>query len=271
MNQDDASPAERFLAERRLRVEQYGSDAGLTSSSSRWLVDAFASKYMYNFDWAGRPIIQLPDDIVAVQEILWDVKPDLVIETGIAHGGSLMLSASILALLDLCDERAGIKRPAARRVLGIDIDIRLHNRRAIEEHPLSRSITMIEASSIDPRTIVAATEFCGDADKVVVLLDANHTRDHVFAELCGYGPLVSKGSYCIVFDTIVESLPADAFPGRGWEPGNSPEVAIDEFLNLVSGERVHDRFGQVVEFERDGWFNSKLLNSASRGGYLQRV
>lgn len=264
-------PGRAFQRERTERIESYASNTVLQARSEAWLESAFLAKYMYNFDWLGRPIIQLPADIVAVQEILWTVKPDVVVEIGVAHGGSLLLTSSVMALLDLCDARMKVGRQAARRVLGIDIDIRPHNRRLIEAHPLADSITMFEGSSIDEQTVEFAHEFCGRDESVVVFLDSCHTRDHVFAELSAYSPLVTKGSYCVVFDTIVERLPSSVFLDRDWEPGNSPQNAVDDFLRVSAEQSTFDRFGGIATFTRDTDFDAKLLVGANRGGYLRRV
>ncbi|MEL0097885.1 MAG: CmcI family methyltransferase, partial [Planctomycetaceae bacterium] len=208
----------QFQEECADRIAAYASDELWKSLSRDWLVRAFEQKFMYNFSWFGRPIIQLPNDMVAMQEIIWKVKPDLIIETGIAHGGSLIMSASLLAMVDYCDalERGVVLDPkrSKRKVLGIDIDIREHNRRAIEEHPLSEHIAMFEGSSTDPCMVERVRAFSEDYETVLVCLDSNHTHEHVKLELEAYADLTSVDSYCLVFDTIVEDLPADIFPDR---------------------------------------------------------
>lgn len=220
-------------------------------------------KYSYNFSWLDRPIIQLPQDIVTVQELIWQVKPELIIETGIAHGGSLILSASMLALLDYCDaaENGMVLDPRAshRRVLGIDIDIRGHNRAAIETHPLAHKIDMIEGSSIVPEVIEKVLAIANGYDRVLVCLDSNHTHDHVMAELEVYAPLTSVGSYCVVFDTVIEDMPPDMFPDRPWGPGNNPKTAVWEFL------KTHP------EFEIDKNIQHKVMITVAPDGYLRRV
>ena len=189
------------------------------------------SKYSYNFFWLGRPIIQYPQDIVAIQEIIWKVKPDLIIETGIAHGGSLILSASILTILDSIDaEKKGVKlepTKSNRKVIGIDIDIRAHNKKAIEDHPLSKKIEMIEGSSIDPKIFELVKHKSKDFNNIMVFLDSNHTHEHVLKELEYYSQLVSKESYCVVFDTIIENLPQDTYPNRP-DIGNNAMTAVEE-------------------------------------------
>jgi len=220
-------------------------------------------QYSYNYFWLGRPIIQYPQDIVAMQELIWQIKPDLIIETGIAHGGSLIFSASMLAMLDHCDavEQGVVLDPQAprRRVLGLDIDIRAHNRAAIEAHPLAHRIDMIQGSSIDPAIIARVHAIAKDYPRVLVCLDSNHTHAHVLAELEAYAPLVTPGSYCVVFDTIIEDLPADLFPDRPWGPGDNPKTAVHHYL------KTHP------EFEIDKQIDHKLLISVAPDGYLKRV
>jgi cephalosporin hydroxylase len=211
----------------------------------------------------GRPIIQYPQDMAAMQEIIWEVRPDLVIETGIAHGGSLIFSASMLALLDTCDGIAQNKTidpsKSSRKVLGVDIDIRSHNREAIEAHPMASRIQMIQGSSIDPNIVQQVKYIAAMHKKILVCLDSNHTHEHVLAELNAYAPLVSKGSYCVVFDTIVEDLPKQMFPDRPWGPGNNPKTAIYEFLK------------NHPEFEIDKSIDHKLLISVAPDGFLNRI
>ena len=208
-------------------------------------------KYPYHFDWLGRPVIQFPQDIVAMQEIIWSVRPDLIIETGIAHGGSLIFSASMLALLDICEaveSKENIDPKASRRkVLGVDIDIRAHNRTAIEAHPMGTRIQMIQGSSISPEVIEKVRAVASDYARVLVCLDSNHTHDHVLAELEAYAPLTTKDSYCVVFDTVVEDIPKELFPNRPWRPGNSPKTAVWEYLEESPGIRDREEHtAQIV-------------------------
>jgi len=244
-------------------IERLGSDADLRENSIAWIRDSAKHGYSYNFSWLGRPIIQYPQDLVAMQELIWDVKPDLIIETGIAHGGSLVFSASMLALLDMCDavERGGPFDPRAsrRKVLGIDIDIRPHNRVAVEAHPMASRIQMIEGSSVAPEIVEQVHAVAANYSRVLVCLDSNHTHEHVIAELEEYAPLTSKGSYCVVFDTIVDDLPKTMFRDRPWGPGNSPKTAVWEYL------AAHP------EFEIDKSIDHKLLISVAPDGYLKRV
>lgn len=220
-------------------------------------------KYSYHFDWFGRPIIQFPQDIVAMQELIWTVKPDLIIETGIAHGGSLVFSASMLALLDMCDAIVAGNvfdpRQRRRKVLAIDIDIRPHNRRAIEEHPLASGIQMIEGSSVAAEVIEQVRSIATGFRTVMVCLDSNHTHDHVLAELQAYAPLTTVGSYCVVFDTVVEDMPKRLFPDRAWGPGNSPKTAVWEYLKEHS------------EFAIDAVVAQKLVITVAPDGFLKRI
>ena len=244
-------------------ISKYPDDSAWLNQSSNWLKRAFEQKFMYNFSWLGCAIIQLPNDIVAMQELIWKIKPDLIIETGIARGGSLVLSASMLSILDYCDAitQGTMLDPMTprRRVLGLDIDIREHNRLAIEAHPMSNRIDMIEGSSIDPSIIEQVQEIARGYESVLVCLDSNHTYEHVLAELEAYAPLVSPGSYCVVFDTIVEHMPAEMFPDRPWGPGDNPKIAVREYL------KSHP------EFEIDKQIDHKLLISVAPDGYLKRL
>lgn len=228
-----------------------------------WLKLSAGPKYSYNFSWQGRPIIQYPQDIVAMQELIWSVKPDLIIETGIAHGGSLVFSASMLALLDINDAiEADIQfnpRVSNRSVLGIDIDIRESNRLAIEAHPMSSRIRMLQGSSIDKEIIAKVHTIAADYKTVLVCLDSMHTHDHVLAELKAYAPLTSINSYCIVFDTIIEDMPENMFPDRPWGPGNNPKTAVWEYL------KTHP------EFEIDKDIQNKLQITVAPDGYLKRI
>lgn len=234
-------------------INQLASDVDLRKKSLTWVHDTAKYKYSYNFSWLGRPIIQYPQDVVAMQEIIWQVQPDLIIETGIAHGGSLIFSASMLELIAICN---GVEGGA---VLGIDIEIRPHNRKAIEEHPMYKRICMIEGSSIAPEVIAQVKEKAKGKKRILVCLDSNHTHAHVLAELEAYAPLVAVGSYCVVFDTLIEDMPADMFPDRPWGRGNNPKTAVWEYL------KIHP------EFEIDKSIQHKLLITVALDGYLKRV
>jgi len=252
-----------FEQEREQNIVLQGKDDVLKLQSNSWVVDTSKYKYCYSYSWMGRPIIQYPQDMTAMQEIIWDIKPDLIIETGIAHGGSLIMNASLLAMLDYCDalkngEMLDPEKPK-RRVLGIDIDIREHNRKAIEAHPMANRIDMIQGSSIAQDIISQVHEYSKNYKKILISLDSNHTHTHVLAELEAYASLTSVGSYCVVFDTIVEDMPADMFPDRPWGPGNNPKTAVWEYL------KTHP------EFEIDKSIQNKLLITVAPDGYLKRV
>lgn len=226
----------------------------------RYIVD---QKYTYNFSFMSRPIIQLPQDMVAMQELIWRIKPDLIIETGIAHGGSAVFNAAMLSLLEYSDAVESGKcidptKPQSK-VLAIDIDIRQHNRDAITRHPMSNRIQMIQGSSIDPQVVAEVTEVAAGYKNVMVCLDSNHTHDHVLNELEAYAPLVTVGSYCVVFDTAIEYISKDAYPDRNWGPGNSPMTAVNAYLE------------SSPHFIADRDIDRRLVISVAPGGYLRRV
>lgn len=223
-------------------------DPKVQSALSSFFLKSCEYRYSYNFAWLGRPIIQYPQDIVAIQEILWQVKPDLVVETGIAHGGSLVLSASVLELIG-----------ESGKVIGIDVEIRDHNRAAITAHPLAKRITMIEGSSVDPMVVDHVLRLAAGKRRVVVILDSSHTHEHVMKELKLYSPLVRAGSYLIVLDTVIEDMPPDSFPARPWGPGNNPKTAVREFL------------AHTDRFEIDKEIQNKLLLTVAPDGYLKCV
>ncbi len=242
-----------FDEEVQERIAANGRNEALRTAAKEFMRESTQPKYSYNFSWLGRPIIQYPQDIVAMQELIWGLQPDLIIETGIAHGGSLILWASLLELNAACGG------PRDARAVGVDIEIRSHNREAIEAHPLYRRITMIEGSSVDSSVLGQVQEAARGRERVLVCLDSNHTHDHVLAELEAYAPMTSVGSYCVVFDTVIEDLPMDMYPDRPWGPGNNPKTAVTEYL------KAHP------EFEIDRQMDDKLLVSVAPGGYLKRV
>ena len=252
-----------FQKEVAERINAIPGDKELCETATAFMRASTGPKYSYNFAWQGRPIIQYPQDMVAMQELIWQIKPDLIIETGIAHGGSLIFSASMLALLDMCDAiETGEKldpKISRRKVLGIDIDIREHNRAAIEAHPMASRIQMIQGSSIAPEIIAQVYAIAANHTRVLVCLDSNHTHEHVLAELEAYAPLTSVGSYCVVFDTIIEDLPADVFQDRPWGPGDNPKTAVWEYLKTQP------------EFEIDKSIQHKLLITVAPDGYLKRL
>jgi cephalosporin hydroxylase len=252
-----------FAKEVAGRIAANASNTTLVDTAHQFAVASTLPKYSYNYSALGRPIIQYPQDMVAMQELIWEIKPDLIIETGIAHGGSLIMSASMLALLDICDaiESGATLNPreSKRKVLGIDIDIRAHNREAIEAHPMASRIQMIQGSSIKPEIVEHVRQVAKGYERVLVCLDSNHTHAHVLAELQTYAPLTSVGSYCVVFDTIVEDMPADMFPDRPWGPGDNPKTAVWEYL------KTHP------EFEIDKSIQHKLLITVAPDGWLRRT
>jgi cephalosporin hydroxylase len=229
-------------------ITEMASDHQLAEQAKLIFDKSCRYNYSYNFKWLGRPIIQYPQDLIAMQEIIWEIKPDLIIETGIAHGGSLIFSASILEMIG-----------SDGHVLGIDIDIREHNRIEIEKHPMSKRITMIEGSSIDPIIGEKVKDFAINKKKILVILDSNHTHDHVFAELNLYSCLVTKDSYLIVMDTVVEDMSEDFFQDRPWGKGDNPKTAVRQFLKTT------DRF--VV----DELIEKKLLITVAPEGYLKCI
>lgn len=239
---------EAFERAKQESIRRLGGDARLRARSLEWLIEVSKARYSYNFTWMGLPIIQFPQDIVAMQEIIWKVQPERIVETGIARGGSLVFYASQLELLG-----------GDRRVIGVDVDIRKPNREAIEAHPLARRITMIEGSSVDTAVVDQVKALVRGRWPVLVVLDSMHTHAHVLRELELYAPLVTSGSYLVVFDTIIDDLPDGFFADRPWGPGDNPRTAVREFLKST------DRF--VVDEEYD----AKLLISVARGGYLKCV
>ena len=244
-------------------VAGISDDLDLQALSRIWIREITPHKWAYNFNWLGRPAIQFPNDTWMIQELIWRIKPDLIIETGIAHGGSLIFSASMLAILDLCEsiESKKVFTPgeSTRKVVGIDVDIRKHNYIEIEKHPLSVYINMIQGSSTDASTINQVKSIAQTHHKIMVLLDSNHTENHVLAELEAYAPLVTKDSYCVVFDTIIDDMPADLSKDRPWGPGNNPKTAVKKYLQ------------SNMDFSVDHFIQKKLLITVAPDGYLRRI
>lgn len=242
-----SDPIGEFEEEKIKQIEANSQNIALKEAAHQFNLQSNKAKYSYNFSWMGRPIIQYPQDMILMQEIIWDIKPDLIIETGIAHGGSLIFYASLLELI------------GNGEVLGIDIEIRMHNRIAIEEHPMYKRIKMLEGNSVTEE-MVNKVKSCADGkSKIIVCLDSNHTHQHVLDELSYYSPFVSIGSYIVVFDTIVENLPENYLPNRSWGIGNNPMTAVESFLK------------NNENFEIDNNIDNKLLISVAPGGYLKRV
>lgn len=240
---------EKFNKEKEDNILSQGKNEQLKNTAAAFMNASITARYSYNFSWLGRPIIQYPQDMIAMQELIWEIKPDLIIETGIAHGGSLIFYASILELI------------GKGEVLGIDIDIRDHNRKEIENHQMYKRIKMIQGSSIDPAIVAEVATHTKDKQTILVTLDSNHTHDHVLAELKMYSPFVSLHSYLVVYDTIVEKLPADHLPGhvRPWTIGDNPMTALHTFI------------AENSQFEIDQSINNKLLISVAPDGYLKRI
>jgi cephalosporin hydroxylase len=257
------NPTEKFQKEVQDNIAGLAADLDLQALSRIWVREISPHKWAYNFSWLGRPAIQFPNDAWVMQELIWKTRPDLIIETGIAHGGSLVFSASMLAMLDMCEAIELGKnfdpKVSSRKVLGLDIDIRAHNLEAIQMHPMASRIKMIQGSSIAPEVVQQVKDFAMGYKRILVCLDSSHTHDHVLAELQAYAPLVSIGSYCVVFDTIVEDMPKAIFPDRPWGPGDNPKTAVWEYL------KTH------TEFEIDKSIDHKLLISVAPDGYLKRV
>lgn len=268
------NPIQAFQREVAERIRSYGDERALREAAHAFMVASTLPKYSYNFAWLGRPVIQYPQDMVAVQEIVWRTRPDLIIETGIAHGGSLVMSASLLAMLDYCDAvEAGATldpRRTNRRVLGVDIDIRAHNRAAIEAHPMAHRIDMVQGSSIASEIVQEVQNAARGFERVLVLLDSNHTHDHVLAELEAYAPLVTPGSYCCVFDSMVEDLPDALFADKAWGKGDNPKTAVHEYLRRLARQPRHGADGKPLDFEIDQAVHEKLLITVAPDGYLRR-
>jgi cephalosporin hydroxylase len=241
------NPVKKFKLERKENIKRLGHDKKLKNLALKFLIYSRKYNYSYNFDWLGRPFIQVPQDIVALQEIIWKTKPDLIIETGIAHGGGLIFYASMLELL------------GEGEVIGIDVEIRPHNRKEIEKHPLSKRIIMFEGSSTDDKIVKEVEKIVKRHKKVMVCLDSLHTHEHVLNELNIYSKFVSKGNYLVVFDTIIEFFPKGFFKDRPWDKGNNPYTAVKEFLK-------HNK-----NFVVDKEIENKLLITCAPGGYLLRV
>lgn len=237
----------KFEKEKIQNIKKLGQNQYLKKLSLKWLIDVSDYKYSYNFTWLGRPIIQFPPDIIAMQELIWKIKPDLIIETGVARGGSLIFYSSMLELI------------GKGKVIGIDIDIRKHNKIEIKKHPMSKRITMIQGSSVDPKVIKKVYQLTKGKKRVMVLLDSNHSHDHVLKEMNAYGPLVTKGSYMVVFDTITENLPPKYFKNKPWKKGYNSKTAVDEFLKINK------------RFKPDESIPNKLMITVAPGGYMECI
>jgi cephalosporin hydroxylase len=239
-------PIKQFELERAEAIKEMGNDKELRQKSLDWMLHADKYKYTYNYSWMGRPIIKYPNDILILQEMIWNLKPDYIVETGIAHGGSIIFSSSMLELL------------GHGEVIAVDIDIRQHNREEIEKHPMAKRITMIEGSSVDP-IIVNSIKEKVKGKKVLVCLDSNHTHEHVLEELRMYADMVNVGSYIVCPDTFVEYFPKGYCDDRPWDVGNNPMTALIAFL------KEDDRF--IIDKDID----NKLMITEGFDGYLKRI
>ena len=238
---------EQFERNKRRWAAEMDEDDELRAHALEFVIRADRYNYAYQWSWLGLPIIQLPEDILATQEIVWRTRPTIIVESGIARGGSLIFLASLLQLI------------GEGKVIGVEIDMRVHNRTNIEQHPLSHRIQVIEGSSTARDTVSAVRAHIGADDRVMVILDSNHTHDHVLNELRSYAPMVTTGQYLVVADTQLEHIPSQAHRARPWGPGNNPKTALDAY------------FEECDRFEVDSYINAKLLQTASRGGYLRCV
>ena len=234
------------------RAYPFDSPEAFRLVSDAWLRLGWDQKYVYSFTWLGRPVIQLPEDLIRVQEVIASLRPDVIVETGVAHGGSLVFYATLCKAL------------GQGRVIGVDVEIRPHNRRALEAHPLFPLIELIEGDSADPETVARVAAQVAPGDTTLVLLDSSHEREHVLAELRAYAGLVSPGSYVVVMDTIMQGLAGAPRSKPDWRL-NNPATAIAEFL---------DEDPRFVRAEPDFPFNEGLVTepvSYWPGGYLRRV
>jgi len=241
-------PVKQFEVEREERIRKQGKNRPLVQAAQSFIQETIGAQYSYNFHWFGRPIIQYPQDVMAMQEIIWEVQPDIIIETGIAHGGTVLFYASMLQLLG-----------GDRELVSIDIDIREHNRTEIESHPLYRNVTMLEGPSTDQTIVSKVFKLAEGKKNPLVVLDSNHTHAHCLKEMELYAPLVREGSYLVVMDTFIEDLPAGTYDNRPWGQGDNPKTAVHEYL------KKDDRF------EIDKAINDKLVISVAPDGYLKCI
>ena len=241
----------KFDKQKVLRINRNKINYKFNKASKNFLLESIKPKYTYNFSWLGVPIIQLPQDIHQLQEIIWKVKPNLIIETGIAHGGSLILSASLLSILNM-------QKKEKRKVIGIDTDLRAHNKSILDKHFMKKFITCVNGSSTDKKIFNKIKKISKEYKKILVILDSNHTHEHVLNELNLYSQLVSKNSYCIVFDTVINEMPNNYYHDRDWDKSNNPMTAISEFLK------------KNKNFEIDKKIDYKLMISMAKNGFLKK-
>jgi cephalosporin hydroxylase len=252
MDEVKMNPVEEYKNARDIQVRNNLTDKKLNNIYSRFLQEIHRTNYVKNFTWMGRPILQFPSDMFVMQELIWEIQPDYVIETGMAFGGSAVFYASVM--------RSGL-------VISIDVEIREHNQMAVIRHPLSKGIVMIEGDSVSPTTLLAAKDTVDYYEqnirwtdrRIMVCLDSNHTHNHVLRELELWGPLVSVGSYMVVFDTAIAYVMSEQPADRPWGPGNNPMTAVNEFL------KTHDEFVVDREVEK------RALITACPGGWLKKI
>lgn len=269
------SDIEEFLSARKERIEGYARKTDMQAAADEFLAHAQNNNYYQNFDWLSMPILQYPQDMAAMQELIWQVRPDLIIETGIARGGSIVFYASMLALLDLSEGISPVSegKDTRRKVLGIEVDLREHNKKALDSHFLRGYMEFIETSSLDPETVKKASEAAKNREKVLVVLDSNHTHEHVLAELENYAPLTTVGSCCVVFDTHLQELgdKVQRITDRHGTKDKDACTAQREYLEKVKHGQVKDENGKAVLFEQDKSITQKLLFTSCTEGYLRRT
>lgn len=254
----------KFKTQCRKEIYLQGKSKKLKYLTREWIKESIKTNYSYHFEWLGMPIIQYPQDILSIQQLIWEVKPDLIIETGIARGGSLIYSASILQVVSLCGG------PKKFKVIGVDINIKKNNKKAILSHPMSKYIEMIEGSSIDKKVLVNLEKKIKKFKKIMIFLDSNHTHNHVFEELKAYSKYVSKRSYLVVFDTIIDDLPNSLNKNRPWSKGNSPKTAVKKFLKEININNFYDKNGTLIRFDINKNIQDKSQISVAPGGFLLR-
>jgi len=242
---------DKEFVKRNLKViKEMNNDKEFVKLSRKWFDKAYSYEYLYHFTWLGRPIIQFPNDLIVLQELIWETKPDLIIETGIARGGSLIFYASMLQLI------------GKGKVIGIDVDIRKHNRIEIEKHPMFKRIKMIEGSSIDQKVVKKVYQLAKNKKQILIILDSNHSHEHVLQELELYSSLVSKNSYLIVFDTVIEDISTPqtkSHQKRPWGKGDNPKTAVKFFL------KSNKRF--IIDKE----IENKLMITVAPSGFLKCI
>ena len=254
----------KFKKECKKEISKQSINKKFINLSQKWIEESIKTKYTYHFDWLGRPIIQFPQDIIALQQLMWDIKPDLVIETGIARGGSLIFISSMLELLSIC----GSEKKA--KVVGIDIDIRKHNEIKIKKHPLSKRIHLLKGSSTDKKIFDKVKKISKNHKKIMVILDSNHNHQHVLEELKIYAPLVTSNSYCIIFDTIIDYMPNKFNKKKNWTNKKNPKTAIDEYLNYIKKDKPKDYNKKFLNFSIDRNLDNLIMLSNAPGGFLKR-